>query len=117
MGGYMDWQRVLMRRAEEVANAQSNQSGGGKKKKSQSQQTSPKVRKLTFTEAHELKALPDSVESLEFQKNALLGLTAAADYYRRPQSEQGVDRAKLAELERELEHKMERWEELEGLSS
>ena len=116
MGGYMDWQRVLVRRAEELASAQSNQSGGGKQKKSQSQQSPPKVRKLTFTEAHELKALPDAVESLESQKNALLGLTAAADYYKRPQSEQGVDRAKLEELERELELKMERWEELEGLS-
>ena len=75
------------------------------------------MRKLTFTEAHELKVLPDSVESLESQKNVLLELTAAADYYKRPQSEQGVDRAKLEELERELEHKMKRWEELEGFSS
>jgi ATP-binding cassette subfamily F protein uup len=116
MGGYMDWQRVLMRRAKELASAQGNQKGGGKQSKSQRQKTSPGVRKLTFTEAHELKVLPDSVESLESQKNVLLELTAAADYYKRPQSEQGVDRAKLEELELELEHKMKRWEELEGFS-
>ena len=113
----MDWQRVLMRRAKELASAQGNQKGGGKQSKSQRQKTSPGVRKLTFTEAHELKVLPDSVESLESQKNVLLELTAAADYYKRPQSEQGVDRAKLEELELELERKMMRWEELEGFSS
>jgi ATP-binding cassette subfamily F protein uup len=117
MGGYMDWQRVLKRRTEELANTQSKQRGGAKQKKTQSHQTSTKARKLTFTESHELKALPDAVESLESQKNALLVLTADADYYKRPQSEQGVDRAKLEELERELEHKMKRWELLEGLSS
>jgi ATP-binding cassette subfamily F protein uup len=116
MGGYMDWQRVLMRRAEERASAQANPRGSGKQKPSQSQQSPPEVRKLTFTESHELEALPDAVESLESRRNALLELTAAADYYKRPQSEQGVDRDKLKELERELEHKMERWEELEGLS-
>jgi ATP-binding cassette subfamily F protein uup len=117
MGGYMDWQRVLKRRTEELANTQSKQRGGAKQKKTQSHQTSTKARKLTFTESHELKALPDAVESLESQKNALLELTEDADYYKRPQSEQGVDRAKLEELERELEHKMKRWELLEGLSS
>ena len=116
MGGYMDWQRVIKRRADELANAQSKQKSSGKQRSPGGAQPAPKMRKLTFTESHELQVLPDALEALESQKSALLEHMADADYYKRPQAEQGVDRSKLEKIEGELKQKMLRWEELEGLS-
>ena len=87
-----------------------------KRAKTESAPSALKARKLTFTESHELKELPDALEALESQKSALLERMADADYYKRPQAEQAVDRAKLEETELQLTQKMARWEELEELN-
>ena len=115
MGGYMDWQRALKRQAEERSGAQAEKKTSNKRAKVESAPSAPKKRKLTFTESHELKDLPDALEALESQKSALLERMADADYYKRPQAEQAVDRAKLEEIELQLTQKMARWEELEEL--
>ena len=62
-------------------------------------------------------ALPDAVDALEAEKEALEVRMGAPDYYRRPQADQAADRAELERLEAELEARMERWEELENLDS
>ena len=136
-GGYDDWQRGMQARNAKVKAAASAKggkpasnpnaskpSGGGSSATkgnasnatASAKTSAPKARKITFTEAHELKGLPDAIEKLDAKKEALLARMATPDYYKSPQDKQTRDRNELADLEEELERKMARWELLEGLT-
>ena len=114
VGGYADWQRGLAARAAQAEPAKpakpSQVTSKGKVK------DTPKERKLTFTEAHELEALPDAIAALEERQEKLLARMAEPDFYKRPQEAQAKDRAALETLEAELAVKLERWEELASLA-
>ena len=114
-GGYSDWQRVVTARAAEAEAVAEAARAKAQRKAAARAGDAPRERRLSFTERHELETLPDRVDALETEKEAVLARMAAADYYRRPQPEQAADRAALARLEAELEAGMRRWEELEGL--
>jgi ATP-binding cassette subfamily F protein uup len=114
MGGYQDWQRAVRARSEAAATEASAQKAKAEKKTA-AQPATPKARKLTFTEAHELETLPDRIEAADEAKEAHLARLSTPDYYKRHQTEQAADRAKLEKLEAELETLMNRWEELESL--
>ena len=72
------------------------------------------VKKLTFTEQHELERLPDRIEGLEADQAGLHATMAEPGYFERPQADQAADRERLAALEAELVEVMARWEELEA---
>jgi ATP-binding cassette subfamily F protein uup len=120
LGGYDDWQRGLAERQAAAKAAKARQEDQAKRAKQagtpKPNAPEPKARKLTFTEAHELKRLPDAIEALDATKESLLARMATPDYYKSPQATQAKDRSELARLEAELETKMARWEELEGLA-
>jgi ATP-binding cassette subfamily F protein uup len=115
-GGYPDWERAQDARAARLA---------GREETRATQKTTPKpaltpstkARKLSFTEAHELKALPDEIGALETEKSAIVARISGLDYHQRPQSEQSIDRSALNRLDQDLNSKMARWEELESLNA
>ena len=122
-GGYDDWLRQRQKPAPTADNSRDagsqpeskadrqNRSGGGKAKK-----TDPTQRKLTFTEAHQLAALPAAIEKLESRQENLLATMAAADFYRQPAEQINACQAELTALERELAQTYQRWEGLEKLN-
>ena len=84
-------------------------------KAAQAEASAPaQVKKLTFTEQHELERLPDRIEGLEADQARLHAAMAEPGYFERPQADQAADRERLAALEAELLEAMARWEELEA---
>ena len=117
MGGYEDWQRDLRERKEEAAAASNAGKAKAARKASgtKGKDKTPKPRKLTFTEAHELAKLPDMIEALDAKKEALLARMSTPDFYKQPLEFQTGARAELERVEAELDQVMGRWEELESL--
>jgi len=70
-------------------------------------------KKLSFTETHELKLLPQRIEQLEQQQQALQTEIAHPDFYQKTHTYTDSVNVKLAELETELEGVYARWESLE----
>ena len=116
LGGYEDWQRAAKER-QRVAIAAAAEIAAKAARKQAPAPKPARARRLTFTEAHELKGLPDAIEALEAKKAALIAAQSVPDYYRRPQPQQAADRKALKALEAELETKVDRWDELGSLES
>jgi len=117
VGGYSDWQRHAQARAAERAAAQEAAAAKARRKVAALRVEAPRARKLTFSEKHELEALRDALDALETAKEAVLARMAIPDYFKKPQSEQAIDRAELERLESELSAGLRRGEELENLES
>ncbi|MDF1799382.1 MAG: ATP-binding cassette domain-containing protein [Planctomycetota bacterium] len=117
MGGYDDWQRDLRERKEAAAAAVAAEKAKAERKSAgtKGKDKTPRPRKLTFTEAHELAKLPDAIEALDAKKDALLARMSTPDFYKQPLEFQTGARAELERVESELDAVMERWEELESL--
>jgi ATP-binding cassette subfamily F protein uup len=69
--------------------------------------------KLSYKEQRELDSLPQELEKLDAEQQALQGQLADADFYTRPAAEVQAASARLAELDGLILEKMRRWEELE----
>jgi len=108
-GGYDDWRRFTEQRATEAVidkpKAAPVQKPAAPK---------PAPSKLSFKETHELAALPDKIEALETEQNALNAELADPDIYRADPPRVKVLQARLAAIDAELEQVMLRWEELEA---
>jgi ATP-binding cassette subfamily F protein uup len=70
--------------------------------------------KLTFAERRELASLPDEIEALEREQNALTERMCRPDYHREGSERMKADRARAAEIEHALATKFERWGDLDG---
>jgi ATP-binding cassette subfamily F protein uup len=70
--------------------------------------------KLSYKETRELESLPAEIEALEAEQKALYARMHEPDYYRRPPDVLRADQARVAEIERVLLEKLERWTALEG---
>jgi ATP-binding cassette subfamily F protein uup len=108
-GGYDDWRRFTEQRATETVIDKPKAAPVPKPAAPK-----PAPSKLSFKETHELAALPDKIEALETEQNALNAELADPDIYRADPSRVKVMQARLAAIDAELEQVMLRWEELEA---
>ena len=108
VGGYDDW--LHQRLPTEEAPPEPKP----KKEKPRSVSTGP--RRLTFKEQREREELPDIIEKLETQKQDLFNVLADPELYRNAGTKIAEMRARLDELEQELERAYDRWEHLEELA-
>jgi len=109
-GGYSDWllQRPTAQAETPAATA--------KAKPPESSQRQERKRKLTYREKQDLEALPERIDAMEKEQEALHASLADPDFYRAGNGQQVAQaQARLKELEKELEEAMERWVELEAL--
>ena len=107
VGGYDDWQRVRAQRAEQAraAPAQAPETRDSR---------APRARaKLSYREARELEALPESISALEAEQASVTARLADPALYREAPEEVRALKERLAGLETEIERAMQRWEELE----
>jgi ATP-binding cassette subfamily F protein uup len=108
VGGYDDWlrQRPAEKRGE-----------GGKKpeKKPRRKKRDDRPRTLTFKEKRELEGLPEGIEALEREQGELYAAMEDPGFYRDGGEEVVRTTGRLAELEKLLEERLARWEELETI--
>jgi ATP-binding cassette subfamily F protein uup len=108
-GGYSDW---LAQRPAPVQAREGPQAGA----KPAARRERASRDKLNFKERRELDGLPARIESLEKEQGALQLAMAGADYHRRTADQIRLDRARLDQIELELEATFLRWSELEARS-
>ena len=77
---------------------------------------SERKRKLTFKETSELAALPDSIEALERERDAVYASLANPALLRDGAATASA-KARLAEIERDIAQRLARWEELETIAA
>ncbi|HSI23603.1 MAG TPA: ATP-binding cassette domain-containing protein [Methylophilaceae bacterium] len=109
-GGYDDWRRFSEQRAAEAVIEKPKAAPPPKP----AVPAKPAQTKLSFKETHELAALPDKIETLETEQNAINAELADPDIYRTDPPRVKLLQARLAALEAELEQIMLRWEDLES---
>jgi ATP-binding cassette subfamily F protein uup len=108
-GGYDDWQRFTAQRAAEAQVEKPKATAPVQKTAAK-----PGSSKLGFKETQELAALPDRIEAIEHEQNAINTELADGEIYRSAPEKVKLLQARLATLDTELEQAMLRWEELES---
>ena len=109
VGGYDDW---LRQRPSSVNDTQPEE------RASQPRQRTPRSgrRKLTFKEKRELEGLPEIIENLEAEKERLFDLLANPAVYKDGGKVVAAQKARLGEIETDLEGHYARWERLEEMA-
>lgn len=103
VGGYHDWLSLQTKKSETV------------KVKLKTEEPAPKAaqpRKLSFKEQRELNELPQTIEKLEAEQNALQAEVNAAEFYKQNQARVQEKLTQLAQLEEKIKCAYERWEQL-----
>jgi ATP-binding cassette subfamily F protein uup len=108
-GGYDDWQRFTAQRAAEAQVEKPKAAAPTQKAAAK-----PTSNKLGFKETQELAALPDKIEALEHEQNAINTELADGGIYRNDPARVKLLQARLAAIDTELEQALLRWEELES---
>ncbi|OIQ83500.1 ABC transporter ATP-binding protein uup [mine drainage metagenome] len=108
-GGYDDWKRFSEQRTAQAVSP-APKSGPAPKPAA----PKPARSKLSYTEQRELDALPDRIEALEGEQDAINATFANPDIYRNDPQQVGVLQARLQMIEAETTQAMERWETLES---
>ena len=116
VGGYEDY---LRQRKIPEDNASKDTAAANKKAKpkpaANTQTTDQsKNQKLTFKEKHELAALPEQIDALETQLNTLSMEVSNPDFYSQEEDTIKKVTVELAKIEKELQGKYDRWDELEA---
>lgn len=127
VGGYDEWQAAVARReppaAKPSAKPAKNPSAGAEPARQDSQTSGASSqnaaaatdkRKLSYKEKRELEALPERIESMEQQISDLHAAMAEPSYYQKAGDEIAADAEQLSQLESDLQHCYERWEQLES---
>ena len=110
-GGYDDW--LLQRPVAEVVTIPEVESSQKPEKSTKPRTNKP--RKLNFKEKAELEELPLTLENLEKEQQKLYTDMADPDFYQTENNQVAAAKARLAEIEKELEELYCRWEELEEI--
>jgi ATP-binding cassette subfamily F protein uup len=110
-GGYEDW-RTQRERARALRAATARAQFVPPPKAAVAAVASAKPRKLSYKEQRELEALPDRIDALEAEQRSLAELFADAVAFARDPQRAAQAQARYAEVERELNHSLARWEEL-----
>ncbi|HYD56984.1 MAG TPA: ATP-binding cassette domain-containing protein [Burkholderiales bacterium] len=102
VGGYSDWLKQRPAKEEAVS------------EKKIPVKEKPRPAKLSYKETRELESLPKELEALEAEQQALAAKMSDPEYYRQPPDALRADQARVADIERLLTEKLERWEALES---
>ena len=114
-GGYSDW---LTQRPQSTSPAAQKKAQKKAAKKAAPAPKQDKPRKLTYREKQDLEALPGRIEKLEEEQTELHGQLADPEIYKQDGGAAVAEkRARLSELEAELETAYERWSELEEIAA
>jgi len=117
VGGYSDW---IAQRPAPIAARASARAGAAASTAADAVAPTPPTRtadrpaKLNYRESRELELLPQQIETLEAEQQALHARMADAGYHQLGREALKVDRERLLELERELARSYERWGELDA---
>jgi len=114
-GGYSDWARLRHTLA-----APADRKGGGRASKRDDGDAGGKpiqAKKLTYKLQRELGSLPEKIERLEQELEAKQAQVSSPEFYEQPQDTIRDSLHDLATLQRDLETAVDRWAELENLSS
>jgi ATP-binding cassette subfamily F protein uup len=109
VGGYEDW---LRQRPTTPPAARSGKPSAGTRPRSTAVETA-RPRKLSYRDQRELDGLPDRIEALEAERDALLARMSEAGFYQREGDAIRAAQARLAEIEQALETAYALWESLE----
>ena len=111
VGGYSDWIMQRPKPADaQAAKTASVAAQGGKPARQQ------KAR-LSFKEQKELATLPGELEALEKEQTDIAARMSSTDYHKQSAAQMKSDRDRTAEIEKLLETKFARWEELDAKAS
>jgi ATP-binding cassette subfamily F protein uup len=114
VGGYSDWLRQRAVPPATAAPAPINNGDRSVAQKRSERGPAKGPRKLSYKDQRALEALPQQIESLESEVEALHARLADPELYRGPASDLTATQARLAEVESELADCYERWELLEA---
>jgi ABC transport system ATP-binding/permease protein len=108
-GGYDDWlvQRPQAATATSAQRKPAQKNGPGL--------SQGKRNKRTFSEEHELAALPAKIEALEAEQQALFDAMATEDFYKQSKADITALRERLESVETALKSAFARWEQLEEM--
>lgn len=110
VGGYEDWLRQS-RQSKQKTEVKTADVKSATDKETKKEKTATKA-KLSYNDQRELDGLPKLIEGLESEQDDIQKKMSEPDFYKGEQTEIDSTLARLAELEKELEHAYERWEEL-----
>jgi ATP-binding cassette subfamily F protein uup len=113
VGGYSDWAR---QRAHTSASRQAPRPSPEVRTRPAPHVRAERKRKLTFRETSELASLPDSIDALERERDALYASLADPAMLRDGVAT-AAGKARLGEVETEIARLLARWEELETLAA
>ncbi|MDP2689216.1 MAG: ATP-binding cassette domain-containing protein [Deltaproteobacteria bacterium] len=108
IGGYDDW---LRQRPPETGKQTEEKAG---EKPRQEKQRKERPVKLGFNEKRELAELPGRIEALEAEQHKLFEEMSNPEFYRQGGEKAAAAKARMKEIEFELEASYRRWEELEA---
>lgn len=108
IGGYEDWLRQSKKHA---VKKESTKPQAGEVKTEKPKQEKKKV-KLSYKDQRELDGLPEKIERLEAEQEEIQTQVSNPDFYKQEQATVDEVLKRLADIEKELEHAYNRWEEL-----
>ncbi|HCO23720.1 MAG: ABC transporter ATP-binding protein [Gimesia sp.] len=108
VGGYDDY--LLQSQKDEQAANEKKES----QVKAEPQIEKPKVVKLSFKEERELKEIPQNIEQLEQEQVELQEKMASPEFFKQSAEVIADATSRLSAIQQDLEHLLERWEELES---
>jgi ABC transport system ATP-binding/permease protein len=113
VGGYSDWVR---QRAHSSESRRTGRASPAVRTARAPSAAPERKRKLTFRETSELALLPDSIDALERERDAVYALLADPAVLR-DGAATAAAKARLGEIEIEIMQRLARWEELETLAA
>ena len=113
VGGYRDW----LRQGRQLAETDDPNATGAAAAAAGSTRSKARAKKLSYKDQRELDLLPEAIEKLELEIEALQADIASPTFYEQDQDTVQASLNKLKEQETELETMIDRWGELEALSS
>ena len=116
VGGYSDWQG----RKKSLAQAAPTPKAKSETEQIRQVEAKPEAvkerKKLSYKLQRELESLPDQIAATEAERDKVLNLTEAADFYAADQDHVQKTLAQLSELNEKLEEMEMRWLELEEMT-
>jgi ABC transport system ATP-binding/permease protein len=118
VGGYSDWVRQRAPSHEDRDRREAGASPGAVKTRAPAVPSprNDRKRKLTFKETNELASLPDSIDALERERDAVYASLADPALLRDGAATASA-KERLAGLEGEIARRLARWEELETIAA
>ena len=122
-GGYQDWTNFQQKRLQQEKETQKESASKAPPKSAaqpeagKNARNASQARKLSYKEMRELEELPTKIAALETEQKAIALRLADPAFYQQPDAPLSAETlsARLAEIDENLLHCLERWEALEAL--